>query len=152
MDQAAVGTGVVGVGSEGVVVGEGTGVVGEGIAEVVQDIGAAVAEGIELVLGDIEVAEGIAAEVLEGIGVDHDLEEHRELAEEHNQVEGVVDHILVEEVDRIQELHILPGVEVGEGVQSEASEVSVAWVRVQGVQILDPLVFPPRGWGSRGTG
>jgi len=117
--------------------------VGEGIeVGVGEGIVVGEAEGIE-----VEIGEGIGGveAVPEDIGVGHDLEEHRELVEEHIQGEGVEDHIL-------EEQRILPGVVEGEEVQSEASVVSVALVRVLEVRTLAPWEFLPRGWGSRGTG
>lgn len=116
--------------------GMGGGIEGEGIE--IEAVGGMAIE----VAGGIGVVEGIAAEVPEGIEVDHDLEEHRE---EHSLVEGVEDHIR-------EEQHILPGEVVGEVVRSVASVVYVALVQVQEVQILVPWEFLPRGWGSRGTG
>jgi len=118
-----------------------------------------VVEGNELKVvedNEVGVVVGTEAECPVGIEVAHDHGKDHALVEDHSQVEGVVDHNQVEGVVD----HILPGVVdrilhvevVGEEVQSGASVVSVAWVRVQEVQTLVPLEFLPRGLGSRGTG
>jgi len=127
-----------------------------------------VEEGNELKVvedNEVGVVVGIEAECPVGTEIAHDHGEHHALVEDHNQVEGVVDHNQVEVVVDHSQVegvvdHILPGVVdrilhvevVGEEVQSGASVVSVAWVRVQEVQTLVPLEFLPRGLGSRGTG